>query len=108
MTIADRIKNTRIERGYTQEDIARKLGCSSRSSVSQIEKSGDNVTSNMIRKYAKILHVTEAYLMGWEEIAVNNIPHDTTEILNIIKQLPSNKYNELLRYAKYLLMTEEE
>ena len=67
MTIGERISNKRIELGYSQEDLAKKCGWNSRSSISKIESSGDKISLKKIDVVAKALNVTSAYLMGWED-----------------------------------------
>lgn len=66
MTMGERVKKARENKGYTQEELALKLGYKSRSSVNKIEKERD-IPRSMIVKIAEILGVTPAYLMGWEE-----------------------------------------
>ena len=66
MTMGDRVKAARLKKGYTQEELAQKLGYKSRSSVNKIEKERD-IPRSMIVKIAEILDVTPAYLMGWDE-----------------------------------------
>ena len=66
MTIGERVKNARLKKGLTQEELAHKLGYKSRSSVNKIELERD-IPRSMIVKIAEILDVTPAYLMGWEE-----------------------------------------
>ncbi len=66
MTMGDRVKAARQKKGYTQEELAQKLGYKSRSSVNKIEKERD-IPRSMIVKIAEILDVTPAYLMGWDE-----------------------------------------
>lgn len=67
MTVADRIKQLRIELGLTQEDLAQRLGLEHKSSISKIEKAGDDITQKNIVKIANALHTTPEYLMGWED-----------------------------------------
>ena len=66
MTMGDRVKNAREKKGYTQEELATKLGYKSRSSVNKIEKERD-IPRSMIVKIAEILEVSPSYLMGWED-----------------------------------------
>lgn len=65
MTVGDRIKHIREEKGISQEELAKKLGLKDKSSVCKIEKAGDNISTNSIRKYADALNTTVARLMGW-------------------------------------------
>ena len=66
MTVADRIIERRKELGLTQEDLAKKLGLSGRSSISKIEKAGDDITLKNIKKIAPSLECSVPYLMGYE------------------------------------------
>lgn len=66
MTIGERVKAARERKGFTQDELAHKLGYKSRSSINKIEKERD-IPRSMIVKLAEILDVTPAYLMGWDE-----------------------------------------
>lgn len=66
MSIGERIRNKRIELGLTQDELAKKLGYASRSSVNKMENSRD-LPLKKVQAMANALGVTPAYLMGWEE-----------------------------------------
>ena len=66
MNIGDRIKKRREELGLSQEELAKKVGYKSRSSVNKIEIDGRGLPQNKIVIFAKALETTPAYLMGWE------------------------------------------
>lgn len=66
MTIGERVKAARIKKGYTQEELAQRLGYKSRSSVNKIE-TGRDIPRSMVVRLAELLDVTPAYLMGWAE-----------------------------------------
>lgn len=67
MTIGERIRDRRIELGLSQIDLAERVGITSKSTICKIEKGGDNLNNVTVAKYAKALHTTPAYLMGWTE-----------------------------------------
>lgn len=67
MTIADRIRERRIELQLSQTDLAKRMGYSDKTSVSKIETSGNNVSAKKIKRAADALNVSMAYLYGWEE-----------------------------------------
>lgn len=67
MDIGDRIKKRREELGMSQEELAKKVGYKSRSSVNKIEIDGRGLPQNKIVIFAKALDTTPSYLMGWEE-----------------------------------------
>ena len=67
MTVGERIKQRRIDLGITQTDLAKKMGYKTKSTICEVEKSGNNLTQSRISKFAEALGVTPAYLMGWED-----------------------------------------
>ena len=64
-TIYEKIKNRRIELGYSQEELAKLMGYKSRSTINKIESGQVDITRNKIAKFAKVLQVKASYLMGW-------------------------------------------
>lgn len=91
MTIGERIRIAREKKGYSQTELAELLGYKSRSSINKIEKEGRDIPRSIIVKLAKLLDVTPAYLMGWEEeqsIADN----DYSEQLIPISKVKMKKY----------------
>ena len=64
MTVGDRIKQRRIELNLSQEELAIKLGYSSRNAIYRYEKS-DNIKLSTVEKFADALNTSPACLMGW-------------------------------------------
>ena len=69
MTVGERIKYVREQLGMSQDDLAEKMGYSTRQAISKAERHGDNITTTKVQKYANALGVTFAYLMGWESVS---------------------------------------
>lgn len=67
MNIGERIKLRRESLGITQEELAKKMGYTSHTTVSKVEKGINDINQSTISKYAKYLQTTEAYLMGWAQ-----------------------------------------
>lgn len=67
MTIADRIRIKRTELDYSQTQLALKAGYSDKTAISKFENAGDDITMKQVKRIAKALGVSTAYLMGWEE-----------------------------------------
>lgn len=98
MDIGDRIKKRREELGMSQEELAKKVGYKSRSSVNKIEIDGRGLPQNKIVIFSKALETTPAYLMGWND--------ETIEIkYNTLSSCDSENLN---RYADYLYMRERQ
>lgn len=61
--VSKRIRELRAIRDMTQEELAKKLGYSSRGSISRIESDERSIPMKMIPKIADALDVSEEYLM---------------------------------------------
>lgn len=72
MTIGDRIRYRREELGYSQDELARRLGYKSRSSINKIEKDASGLPQTKIAAIASALNTTPSYIMGWEETQKKN------------------------------------
>lgn len=96
MTIADRIKLQREKLGLSQEELAHRMGLKSRSSITRIEKSGDDITMKDIERIAYYLDCSKLYLMGWDNNPENEKEKNREE--RFIKQ-----YKQLNEYQKTLV-----
>lgn len=86
MTVGERIKNKRLELGYSQDELAKKAGYKSRSSINKIELSRD-LPLNKVAIVARALECSPSYLMGWMEIEENaNIDVELTNMEKRIKE----------------------
>lgn len=66
-SVGDRIREKRESLGMSQEELAKKLGYKSRSSINKIETDARNLTQSKIKSIADALQTTPSYIMGWEE-----------------------------------------
>lgn len=66
MTVGDRIKQRRIELGWSQDELAKRAGYYAKPTISKYENAGNDISMKQVSKLAKALGVTTAYLMGWE------------------------------------------
>ncbi len=66
MTIGNRIKNRRIELNLSQDELAKKVGYKSRSSINKLELKR-SIPLSKVEIMAKALECTPAYLMGWTD-----------------------------------------
>lgn len=67
--IGDRIKMRRLELGLTQEELAKRMGYKSKSTINKVEAGINDVNMSTTKRYAKALETTVAYLMGWVDIS---------------------------------------
>lgn len=97
MNIGDRVKQLRMQKGLTQEELAQKLGYKSKSSVAHIEN-GRDIPRSMIVTLSEILSTTPQYLMGWEDepdnIKSTPIKHDRSAVIERINALPDEQFEK--------------
>ena len=67
MTIGERIKFKREELNISQDELARRLGYKSRSSINKIELGLQNLNQSKIKAIADALQTTPSFIMGWTE-----------------------------------------
>lgn len=66
-TFGKRVRDRREALGMTQDELAKKLGYKSRSSVNKIELDLRNMKQSQIARLANALKTTPGFLMGWED-----------------------------------------
>lgn len=67
MEVGERIKLRREELNITQEELAKMVGYTSRSSVAKVESNANGMVQSKLVAFANALQTTPAYLLGWEE-----------------------------------------
>ena len=73
MTAGERIKQKRIELGLSQDEVAKKVGYKSRSSIQKIESSR-KLPLDKVELMSRALDCSPGYLMGW--VDEESIPAD--------------------------------
>ena len=67
MTKGERIKKLRIEKGITQEEMAKALK-TTKQTISKYEKGiVTNIPSDRVEAMSKLLETTPEYILGWEK-----------------------------------------
>lgn len=78
--ISQRIKNRRIELRMSQQELADKLGYTSRSSITKIEKGTNDIPRTKIIEIASALKTTPSYLMGWDN-GIRVFPNNLKQLM---------------------------
>ena len=109
MTIADRIKKARIEKGLTQEELAKMCGYSNRTNISRIEHSGDEITTKQVRRIAEKLNVPVTYLMGWQSLydtvsvfGSDDLTENEKTLVALYRSIPQSEQDHLLDFARFI------
>ena len=71
-SIGRNIAVRRKELGMTQEELAKKMGYKSKSTINKIELGKNDIPQSKIVKFAEVLNTTPTQLMGWEKVQKNN------------------------------------
>lgn len=66
-TVGQNILRIRKEMGMTQEELAKRMGYTSKSSINKIEMGINDIPQSKIVKFAEVLCTTPAHIMGWTE-----------------------------------------
>ena len=101
MNMGERIKELRISKGYTQEDLGKILGL--KKAAIQKYENGDveNIKRSKIKLLADALGVTPSYIMGWENRTSPEMhsPFGTRRddrLIKLWRQLPPEKQQKML------------
>ena len=110
MTVGERIKQKRIELDLSQDELAKKVGYKSRSSIQKIECSR-KLPLPKVEKMAVALGCTPSFLMGWEEtedekaimenlISAYNQNAKAQEFIDLFQNVPPDVQDMVLRFLK--------
>ena len=100
-TIGDRIRERRLEMGISQNELARRCGYSSRSTINKIENNFRNLSYDKLLQIAKVLKLSPNYLSGFNaKVSVSPELEIGTEIYNAVGELTQKEIKELIQYAK--------
>lgn len=93
--VGKNILELRKKLGWTQEELARRVGYSSKSTINKIEMGSRDLPQRKIKLFADALGVTPGVLMGWEW---EEEPEELAEITAQVLQDP-----DLLQMVKQYL-----
>ena len=100
LEIYKRIRARREELGISQEELAKRLGYKSRSSINKIEKGENDIPQSKIVAFAQALRTTPEALMGWEQPpapASGDLPDLTPKDEREIMHMMDNMKEKLMR-----------
>jgi transcriptional regulator with XRE-family HTH domain len=111
MAFKDRLKETRIKKGLSQEDLAKMLGVSKQAVQKYESGAVTNVPLATVEKLAVLLDTTPAYLVEWDSKSTKPATGDGDRLLNenieIFKRLNPSQQREVLRYLRYFASLKE-
>lgn len=102
MTIGQRIKRRREELGMTQDELAKKCGYTSRSTINKIEKECNNLKQNKIKIFADALDVSPSYILGFEEKEIIKKAQEEANMILKYRSLPAEDRKTIDDMLEYL------
>lgn len=114
-TVGNNILNRRKSLGLTQEELAKKMGYKSKSTINKIELGINDIPQSKIAKFAEVLGTTPAQLMGWKETEKENLSpseENLTEgekiLLDLFRRIPEEDQRLVLQMIRAALSSQEQ
>jgi|APSaa5957512622_1039677.scaffolds.fasta_scaffold48343_2 transcriptional regulator with XRE-family HTH domain len=102
MNIGNIIRLRRITLGFTQEELAKKLGYKSKSTINKIEMNVNAIPLSKVVEFAEILETTPSHLMGWEEKSQFEKRYSLEGLQSFnLKDAPTYSKEDLLALGEY-------
>ena len=70
-TLGENILMFRKRKGWTQEELAQRMGYKSKSTINKIEMGKSDIPQSKIAQFAAVFDTTPAHLMGWKIEKIN-------------------------------------
>jgi transcriptional regulator with XRE-family HTH domain len=88
MHIGERIKARRVSLGWSQRELAEKMGYKNHSVVARVEAGSVDLPQSKVVKFAEVLGTTPAVLMGWVSEETNKKNNDLVFLINKMRNDP--------------------
>ena len=111
-TVGENILIMRKQLGWTQEDLAKRMGYKSKSTINKIELGINDIPQSKIVQFADVLGTTPAHLMGWDN-EENESPEELVlsegeeMLLNLFRRVPEDKQALVLQMIRVALGSQE-
>lgn len=96
MSVGERIAKRRKELGLTQQELAAKMGYSSKTTINKIELGINNVSDKKLFAFAEALDVDVAWLLGANEQVFNLTPK-RKHLLELVERLSDEQVEAILK-----------
>ena len=112
--IGERIKEARLRNDWSQEELAKKMGYKSKSTINKIELGINDVTQKKVAKFAEVLGVPISFLMDWGRVEIftgtavlKAVTPEEERLLESFEKLNEEGKTQLLKQLGYMLSDEE-
>ena len=112
-TVGENISLIRKSLGWTQEELARKMGYKSKSTINKIELGINDIPQGRILRFAEVLGTTPAHLMGWSEEQKNSpeepkLTEGEKILLDLFNKVPEDQQQLVLQMILAALGSQEQ
>lgn len=107
-TVGGNILRMRKRLGWTQEELANRMGYKSKSTINKIELGINDIPQSKIVQFAEVLGTTPAHLMGWDEEDKDSpeeleLSEGEKMLLDLFRQVPENQQKLVLQMIRVAL-----
>ena len=111
-TVGENILYMRKSLGWTQEELAKRMGYKSKSTINKIEMGINDIPQSKIAQFAKVLGTTPAHLMGWVHDSTDNegsspdkqeLSEGEKTLLDLFNKVPKDKQELVLQMIRVAL-----
>ena len=119
-TVGDNILFMRKKLGWTQEELATRMGYKSKSTINKIELGINDIPQSKIERFASVLGTSPAFLMGWNDLPninlqlmAENSPEEPKltegekDLLALFRLVPEDQQQLVLRMIRSALGKKE-
>ncbi len=113
-TVGENILLMRKQLGWTQEELAKRMGYKSKSTINKIELGINDIPQSKIVQFAEVLGTTPAHLMGWyNEDEQKNSPSESElsegekVLLDLFRRVPNEQQQLVLQMIRAALGSQE-
>jgi transcriptional regulator with XRE-family HTH domain len=112
LKLYENIKILRKENEWSQDELAKKMGYTDRSSIAKIEAGKVDLSQSKIMEFARVFGVEPGDLMGWEDNRIdsyysspgyyNSITDDEKYLIETYRDMSNETKDAILKYAEFL------
>lgn len=107
MTTGERIKQRRLELGWSLRELAKRMGYANQSTISRIESGAIDIPQSKVVKFAEVMGTTVAYLMDWDKQIQIEIKEDPVNLADLHFEMIADKdMTEIYQDLKFLDATQ--
>ena len=115
VVLGQRLKSAREQAGLSQEELARRLGYKSKSSISKIERGVQKMTLSAIKGFAQELGLKSSALVEWQALEFkddsarpSSESPELQKLLALAKKAPTKDVNMAIAVLKALRSARKE